>query len=307
MPKTLLASLATGYIFQFYSEFVFWVRIRVGDTLLDYVLGWLLYSLLAFVFLTLVQHFRVRSVWALFIGGAVFGWLAEGLIGQTTYQSLPMSISFTGLSWHAILTVWVGWYMVRQALDTSIIAVLRLAVGIGVFYGLWAIWWWTEAGGIATPPFDFALYAGITTIVVMVAYWLADRTTPAFKAGRVAKWVVAGLLLLYFCFITVPFAPIALVILPILLGISYVVLRRNQRVETRDSLLIKTSTPPLIRYLPLLAIPITASLIYALAYAQGWQWQTNWVVYIITMPLGFLLFAISALKIWRTKNADTKV
>lgn len=302
MPKTLVASLATGYIFVFFSEHMFWAHVRAGDTLIGYVLAWLMYSLLAFVFLSLVEHFRVRSLWALFIAGAVFGWLAEGLIVQTTYESLPMSISFTGLSWHALFSVWVGWYAVRQALHTGLIATLRLAAAIGIVYGLWAIWWWTEAGETATAPLEFATYSGITTIVVLLAYGVADRTTSNFKAGRWAKRIVAGLLLVYFALITVPTSPIALLILPLLLGFAYVVLRRNQRAETRDSLLITTTgNPPLIRYLALLALPLVASIIYTLAYSQGWQWQTNWVMYLITMPLGFLLLVVSALKVWRTK------
>lgn len=98
----------------------------------------------------------------------------------------------------------------------------------------------------------------------------------------------------------------ALVILPLLLGISYAVLRRNKQIEIRESLLaFLGDKPPLHRYVALLALPITATLIYMLAYSQGWQWQTNWVVYLVTMPLGFMLFVVSAVKVWRTKQQSS--
>src|SRR4051812_31155712 len=106
MLKRLLSVLACGYILMFYSEHVFWAHIRPEDSLLGYVATWLLYSLLAFVFLAIIGHFHVRSVWAVFLAGALFGWLTEGVIIQTTYESLPLSISFTALSWHALLSVW---------------------------------------------------------------------------------------------------------------------------------------------------------------------------------------------------------
>ena len=120
MPKRLLSVLACGYILMFYSEHLFWAHVRASDTLFDYLETWLLYSFLAFAFLNLIDHFRVQNIWALFLCGAVFGWLVEGVIVQTTYESLPLSISFTGLAWHALISVWVGWYAVRKAIQTGI-------------------------------------------------------------------------------------------------------------------------------------------------------------------------------------------
>ena len=122
-----LAILAGGYILMFYSEFLFWARIRPKDSLLEWLMTWLVYSFLAFAFLAGMARFRVSTVWALFLAVAVFGWLAEGLIVQTAYESLPLSISslavraaFTGLAWHALISVGVGWYVVRRALSAGL-------------------------------------------------------------------------------------------------------------------------------------------------------------------------------------------
>jgi hypothetical protein len=306
MPKRLLSVLACGYVLMFYSEHVFWSHVRADDTLFGYVATWLLYSMLAFAFLSLVDHFKVRNMWALFLCGAVFGWLAEGVVVQTTYESLPLSISFTGLSWHALLSVWVGWYAVRKAIHTGMGSTLKIAAAIGIFYGIWAIWWWTEPDQPITGPLDFALFAGITTLLVMVAYWLYDKNISAFKVGRTAKLVIIGLLLAYFIFVTIPAAPIAIVVLPALLLIVYVVLRRIPQSDRLPSMLTNKAAPaPLQNYLALLAMPIIAVIIYALAYAQNLECHTNWLVYLVTMPLGFVLLGISLVKVWRSKTSAT--
>ena len=84
---------------------------------------------------------------------------------QTTYESLPLSISFTGLAWHALITVGVGWYAVRKVLRTdSIRPVLRLAGLIGFIYGLWAICWWLEPDGRMVSVADFGLFNFTITI-----------------------------------------------------------------------------------------------------------------------------------------------
>ncbi len=300
MPKRFLSVLACGYILTFYSEHVFWAHVRASDNLFGYVATWLLYAFLAFAFLSLIEHFKVRSIWALFLCGAVFGWLAEGVIVQTTYESLPLSISFTGLAWHALLSVWVGWYAVRNAIHTGIRSTLKIALLIGIFYGLWAISWWSEPGDIIATPIEFSTYALITTLLLILAYWLYDRNISAFKVERTAKLVIAGLLLLYFVAVTIPTVPIAIIVLPLLLLIVYIPLRRNRQIENHPSLMMgEISLPPLRNYLILLVMPLIALTIYAFAYAQGLVWHTNWLVYLVTMPLGFVLFGVSLFKVWR--------
>ena len=109
--RRLVVTLAAGYILVFYSESMFWARYRPGeDSVASYLVTWIVYSLSAFVFLSLVSLLRVRNIWALFLCGALFGWLTEGVIVQTMYDDFPLNISFTGLAWHALISIWVGWY-----------------------------------------------------------------------------------------------------------------------------------------------------------------------------------------------------
>jgi len=304
--RQLLGSLATGYILMFYSEFCFWARVRPGDSYLEWSSTWIAYSILAFVFLSLIARFRIQSIWALFLAGAVFGWLAEGVIVQTTYEGLPLSISFTGLAWHALISVWVGWYAVRKALRTSIRTTVLVGAAIGLGYGFWAISWWVEPDGGLAIPLDFTRYALTTTILLLLAYWLEDRCIQAvFTPNRVAEIVVTILTGVYFTFVTIPAAPLAAVILPALFFAVYLALRRNQRTESQQSLLADPLLQiPVGRYLGLVALPLTAVIFYTGAFWLGLRWQTNWIVYLATTPAGFILLIVSIIKIGRKKSLE---
>jgi hypothetical protein len=301
LKNTLLVA-ATGYIFLFFSEHVFWARVRPDDTLMNWVSAWIAYSLLAFVFLHLVTYFRIANRWALFLAGAAFGWMAEGIVVQTAYESLPLSISFTGLAWHALITIWIGWYALRQKLSSpSPLPTLKLAAVLGVAYGFWAICWWLEPdGGVATLA-EFSAFVWITSVLVSLAFWLANWSASVpFAPNRWVARMIYSLFILYFIFIAVPAEPVAIFILPALFGFIYFALRKNKQVEQNDSLLVTlTSRAHLLHYISLLAMPLTASAVYALALKFNLQWQTNWILYLITTPLGFILFAVSLVKTWR--------
>ena len=60
--------------------------------------------------------------------------MTEGIVVQTAYEDLPLSLSFTGLAWHALISVWVGWYAVRRALFSGLKATLLLSAIIGFAY-----------------------------------------------------------------------------------------------------------------------------------------------------------------------------
>lgn len=303
IAKPLLGVLATGYILFYFSELVFWARIQPTDSFPNWISTWLVYSLLAFVFLTIVARFRVHTIWALFLAGAVFGWMTEGIVVQTAYESLPLSLSFTGLAWHALISVWVGWYAVRRALFSGLKATLLVSALIGIGYGLWAISWWVEPGETPAPPLEFAQYTLISTLLLILAYWLYDHTVPAFfKPSRTLEIAAGILFLLYFAFITVPAAPWAAAILPVLLLLVYLALRRNRQREDRTPLhQCFSRTDQIWRYLGLLALPLAAALVYAAAYVLGVRWPTNILLYLITTPAGFILFIISFVKVWRMK------
>jgi hypothetical protein len=299
----LLATLSAGYILMYYSEFLFWARTRPGDSFLGWLMTWLVYSFLAFAFLSVIARFRVSSFWGLFLAGAAFGWLAEGLVVQTTYENLPFSISFTGLAWHALISVGVGWYAVRRALPAGLGHTAALSAAAGLAYGLWAISWWLEPeGGQSSLP-AFALFSLATGLLLALAYWLYDRCMPVrFSPGRGVQIGVGGLFVLYFTFVTVPSSPIAALILPLLLGLVYLALRPIQREEGQAAMLFSLPSPyPAWMYLGLLVLPLTAILFYALAFYLHLRWHANWILYLVATPAGFIVFIISYLRLMRMK------
>ena len=306
VAKQIFRVLATGYILMFYSELVFWAHVRPDDSWSNWVITWLAYSFLAFIFLTVVARFRIHTIWALFLAEAVFGLLAEGVLVKTTYESLPLSISFTALAWHALISVWVGWVAVNQVLSLGLRQTALLSAAIGLFFGFWSISWWIEPApeGVTTSLTDFAAFAIIGSLILVLAYWIYRRTMPAsFMPNRIALAVAALILLLFFIFVAVPAAPIAVVVLPALLLLIYVALRHNRQVETRESVLSSTtrSVPPW-NYLGLLALPLTAIGFYAAALALGLEWRTNWIAYLITTPLGFILLVVALVRVWQMKE-----
>lgn len=302
--KNILLVISTGYIFVYFSEHLFWARVRLDDSLGGWMGAWIVYSFLAFVFLTLATYFKVKDIWALFLVGAAFGWLAEGVIVQTTYEMLPLSISFTGLAWHALITVWIGWYALRKSfVSAASFSTLKLSAVIGAWYGLWAISWWLEPDGGVSSVADFATFSLVTTILIILAYWLANwSASEPFTPNRWVTILVFGLFGGYFLFITVPAVPLALVVLPVLVGLVYLGLRRN-RLNDADGLMINELSGPISswRFLILLVLPVTGIFVYWMALSLNLQLHTNWVLYLITTPLGFILFIVSLYKSWRKK------
>lgn len=307
--KQVFGILASGYILMYYSEILFWARVRPEDSISEWISTWIVYSLLAYVFLTLLTRFRIKSIWPLFLAGAVFGWLAEGLIVQTVYKDIPLSISFTGLAWHALITIWVGWHAVRRALASRIRSTITLAAAIGFGYGCWSITWWVEPDGGIVMPLDFAVYSVLTSLLLIVAYRIYNKTIPAcFTPNRAAEIVAAILFLLYFIFVTIPATSMAAFILPVLLAAVFLTLRHNKRIEGRGSLLDSTTeVDSAWHYLGLLVLPLTAIAIYTIAWYLGLRWHTNWVFYLITTPAGFVLLFVSLIKVWRMRSAETAV
>jgi hypothetical protein len=112
----------------------------------------------------------------------------------------------------------------------------------------------------------------------------------------VTRFVYAAFLA-YFAFVTVPAAPISLLVLPMLLGLAYYGLRRHRPAEEAASLTatLRGRIHPL-NYLALFALSLTAIAFYALALSLNLQWHTNWILYLITTPLGFILFGLGLFK-----------
>ena len=278
--KRLLAMLSLGYVLYFYSEVMFWARWKPGDTLLSQAVTWLVYSLLAFFVLLLSERYRAEGVDSVFLIGAVFGWLVEGVVVQTAYVAFPFQLVWTPLAWHALITVLLGFYFAGKALgEWELKKSGAFFALMGAFWGFWASYWKLE-DGYAFLPWDFALYAFAGTAILAVAYLsLASLSGDEFKPTR-GEFVLYGAFLSVFAAVTfamVPFAPAVLV--PLLAIALYSLgrlkgegsfVRRYPTINPRRLfLLFLMPLSALLTYLPLMDVWIEVNLPVALATSSA--------------------------------------
>ena len=294
-------ALATGSIFVFFSESMFWGATGPARMAHPGTIGtWLAYSLLAYVFLTVLARFRVRNEWTVFLAGAVFGWLGEGVLVQTTYESLPLSISFTGLAWHALISALVGWFWLGRALHRNDVRrTALLAIGLGLFWGVWSTAWLNRPA--AAPLGSFATFAVAWSALLALSFFVSNRLQPLdFRPSRVelgALWVVFGAA---FAAVVVAVTPAAAVVLPPLLALVYAAVRRSRRDPERMPRSEEAPPAEGVRAFAALALlPAAAILVYAVAVALGPTVASymgllgSWGVYLGTTAVGFAMFALS--------------
>jgi len=303
----LLLALATGYIWFFYSERVFWSFWRVGeDAPFFFLLGWLLYSVAVYICLILIQEFRVRSVWAMFLVGAFFGWLIEGVFVMTLFGAegipFPLTISWTGLAWHALISVVLGWYVLQQALLHSFTRTAWVSALLGLFWGVWSIFWSLDNVEMVSVE-AYALHAFLITGIFICMQRAYARLGAQFSATRLEKIFLGVFVLAWFGFVTVPAFGFLTIVLPVLFGVLYLALRKNKKTETRQNFLSVLDTPVSYgRSFAVLFMPLIATGIYALAQGLGLVLPTNFVILGVTLPLGFVLLGVSLWKVFRAKG-----
>ncbi len=257
--RRLLSTLSLDYILFFYSETMFWARWRPEDTPSGFVMTWLIYSVLAFFVLLMVNRFEVGDVYSVFLVGAVFGWLVEGVVVQTVYTDFPFGIVWTPLAWHALISVLAGAYLARKALgewDGKKAALFFIFLGI--FWGFWASYWKLE-DGYAVGIWDFAIYTFLSTLLLVAAYAVLNSSSPwGFEPRRLEVGAFTAVLLFFgiFTFLAVPFS---VLVLPPLIGLALYALRRLRGENFFSSYgRIKGS-----RYFMPLLMPTFAILVYA--------------------------------------------
>lgn len=299
--RNLVIAVANGYVLTFYSEFLFYGQLSDPGTpvpgVTDLLLLWGIYSLMAYVLLTLIRRYRVGGVPALLVAGAAYGWMLEGGIVATVYEELPFSLSFTALAWHMPIDVLFGWYFVQEWLRTRPFAFnFRAALFAGLLWGLWAVW---PAQVTALRPAWFAGFALSTVGLLLAAYWLIGRVGLSAFQPRRGGVILAGVLYGgWYLVNTALVVPVSIVLLPALLGLCWWALYCNARAETAPDLLQRLSARPRDgNLLAWLAFPLTAAGEYALWAATGQLIPSNVVGYLITVPLGFGLFGWA---LWRT-------
>ena len=148
--KRVTIALCTGYIIVYYGEFMFWATPEhEGYDAAGFIAIWLAYSVFAYPFLCVTSLLNVRDPWAVFLARRILRLVRGGHHGPNDVWPARWLVSRVdlvhGLAWHALLDVWIGWYLVRNVLSQNkYLKTAALAGAIGLFYGFWGIWWWNQ-------------------------------------------------------------------------------------------------------------------------------------------------------------------
>jgi hypothetical protein len=303
IEKKIIYVLLTGYILAFYSEWSFWSGRPAAEYFwLEAILTWLVYSCFAYFFLAAIVYFRAKSLWAIFLAGAIYGWLGEGLFVQTMYDSFPLNISWTALAWHSLISVLFGFYYLPKKLKEGRAWIPSLLAALAL--GFWSIGWWQEPDVMESIArigdallMNVFVYNAFFGLLLIPAYWLWLRFDIAdFQPSRFDFAAMLTLALLYYAFVTIPTQPLALVVLPLCLAIVLFALWHNRQAETPPQK-SSPSTIPFYHLLPLLLIPIVSSLFYLGALSVSLSLPTLPIVYVITLPLGFIMLGLAVWKL----------
>lgn len=284
-----------------WSESWFYGRWRPEDSAVGFVETLAAYALAVQVVRFVAFRWRVAAsgpgAWKrVFLAGALYGWLVEGIIVTTVIDDLPSSLSYTGLAWHALFTVLLGWWWVPSVLGRRLPGALVRLIALGAGVGAWASFWRFEEGAV-TPVAEYALFVTATTAAYgggLAIWWaLRGRASPGLGGSAAAMVVLLALAVLNG--IANPLSVIG----PLLVALALVALVHTTP-SRPDALLLPTAgSAPWRSLWRLLVVPVVATGVFALLTSAPEAIPTGWPFFIVTVPLGAVLFAVAW---WRARR-----
>jgi len=309
--KRIIMAVASGFVLMFFSELYFinegpaFDVLRIGAENPLGVIPWLLeitlwYAGCAYIFLSAVGLFRVRSFWALFLAGALFGWAVEGILVWVVYTDLPITISWPSLGWHALIDVWIGWYIIRKILlKNNALYTVLMSVALGLFWGIWATWFWVDSEIPTIPALSFVPYTFGLIILLILAYILLEKVAGhEFKPSVPEMILLVSWMVWTFYWQAWKTYPVSLYVLPLLYAVVLAALWWNKRTESRpDILLTLKGQVKWVQYALLLIIPALASATYALYYTYNIHIPIGMIVVPPLALGGFVILGLSLIMI----------
>lgn len=277
----ILFVLLSSAIMVFFSEKTFWYI--QGYAIVELVLY---YAIPVAACMWTIDYFQVQRLSGIILVGGLFGFLVEGILTPILYEAglldPVMPAYFVG--WHGLLSLVFGWYLIRKWLIKG--NWKRLVLGstlFGLFWGIWSLNYrlpesiqefesYIQAGEHwlpgAWPVLDFAYFTLVFTVMLMVCHWLLGRKTWQTKFS-LKIWeisILIGVMAFLYAFMVLPIVPFGFLKLAVL--ITLIVIPLNIQKQRPNSFCILESLDGQIQFsqtLPLLAIPLSASLVYGLA------------------------------------------
>jgi len=278
-----------------WSEWWFWGRVRPEDSVPGFFETLVTYGLAVQVVRFVASRWRVAEsgtgAWQrVFLAGALYGWLVEGVIVTTVVDDIPFTLSYTGLAWHALFTVLLGWWWVPRLLGRPLLRSILPLAALGVGVGAWASFWRFEEG-TQTSLVEYAGFVALTTAgyaAGLVIFWtFRGRAEPGLRGSALAILLLAALVVLHGIE-----HPLTLID-PALVGVALAALIHTTPPAT-DAPHLSTADAPLRRSVwRLVVVPVTATAVFALLTSFPQAIPTGWPFVVVTAPLGVVLFLLS--------------
>ena len=291
--RYVLAALVTGAIAVFISENLFWSVPRADFSYFHLLLTCAFYSVATACALSAVAFTGCGGWRGLFLGGAILGYVTEGVVVDTIYDAFPVQLVWTPLAWHALLTA----LLIGGAPRLEGGKGLGLIVLGGVFCGVWSQYWPTEPAALP-PVSDTIIYILGLGLVLPIGHWVLNRLghvpRPHGAVLMVAPVLVAALWL--FKLVQAPFPQKAA--LPVLLGL---ILWAMWRLGNRRG---AVSFGPAVGPLHLAASMLVPALMLAIA-VPGWGMFPDGVYVNIPLAIGTGATALILLLVllWQANRA----
>lgn len=298
--------IGTALILGFFSEYFFMnegpvARILAGFTenpvtaLIGFGELAAYYGLFAYPMLIAIGYFRVSNWSGLILAASLYGLAAEALVVPVVYEGIPYSIVWTSLSWHTLIDVYLGWFIMRRALRARSIwpgAMTMVLAGIG--WGIWATWYWADAPNLILTQGEFAAYSALTSLALLLGIILADRApVTTFRATKLEITLVALISAALFGLMGFAFIPLPALILAVVAGILWA-LQKNKGGEITGYLTPLDTPPNPWRYSLIALLPITAIGTYTIVLETKFTLQTeDTVLLLLAMGAGTFLTALS--------------
>ena len=105
--------------------------------------------------------------------------VVDTLYGDPT-NPFPLSISFTGLAWHDLLSVGVDCHEIGKALtEGKPTKTIFVSLTLGIAWGLWAVWWQINLGKeVDTSALGFASHALPCSIRFLLSWLVLSLARP---------------------------------------------------------------------------------------------------------------------------------
>jgi hypothetical protein len=273
--------LLSSAIMVFFSEKTFW-HIQ-GYAIVELVI---FYAIPVGTCMWIIDLFQVQSLSGVVLTGGLFGFLVEGILTPVLYEAglLDSMMPAYFVGWHGLLSLVFGWYLVRKWLIEGDWKRLLLGSGLfGLFWGIWSLSYrlpesiqefesYVQAGEFwlpgAWPVEEFAFFALVFTSMLMIGHWLLGRKIWQTEFS-LYKWeigILVSVMVFIYYFQVFPVVPLGFLKLTVL--IILVIVPLNVQKQRRANPCVLESLDGEIQFsqtLPLLFIPLAASLVYGLA------------------------------------------